>query len=782
MAAPDDTQTAAPPDYPSPQDIQAALAARGVTAAAAAPPPSAAPAAAADPTQDYIRQQLALLQAPLPQIKPDTTPAQGGIVGLLGRIGMALAGGSITDTLSPAQRERAGIRALGDFGTSLMAGSGYYPGKPMFGGLAQGFQGAERSEAGSEQQAASYLGAQQNWQLEQQKLQLERLKEAMPLLQMQYGATIPNPLLAGPAVPGTATGAGKPGGSGVATAPSGATIEPAAFNNATAVRDGLIKRGIDADTATALAANALHESVANPATGRGDKGNSAGLFQWSGPRLQAYTDAYGHPPDGSPLDEQLDFVTRELKGSEASASAQIGQAQGPAAKAAAVSQYYLRPKDTMAEMQRRSATALQLQQQLGGGTGTASAAPSPSGTRFAGPGAPPGSPAAPAAPSTAPDATAPSAAAPAAPGELTFEQFQAQHPIAINAADYTVTPPGLAEARAAQAAAAQQLSLARAGRGGDPNKSLSDYNTATQAVNKLQQDAQAKSLELQQAAQKNALDTQRQLYDAEMQRKQGDEKAAADRAAAVALKTQEGEQAVRLANIQADQQRVTNKEQVTNTANLEGLKTAQKEQADSRDVVAQLAGFRAISDGFGQPGWLQTTKVPGSDKTIAETLGQLGMPLSDTGGVQLLRGGINNLVKTLRQGMAMGSLSDRDLNFIERMGPTEWMDQDTRSAAVGYLQQAYQAKQRFSSDVQKEMSRGKNYGDAMDTADAKQKPFVPAVPADLTAHWTDSSPEWSQRRIQWAQEHEVRPGTLYHLADGKIMVMKSPRALQQGQQ
>ena len=161
--------------------------------AAPPPPPSAAPAAAADPTSDYIRQQLALLQAPLPSVQPDTTPAQGGIVGLLGKIGMALAGGSVTDTLSPGQKERAGLRALGDFGTSLMAGSGYYPGKPMFGGLAQGFEGAARSEAGSEQQAASYLGAQQNWQMEQQKLQLERLKEAMPLLQMQVRGNHPQP-------------------------------------------------------------------------------------------------------------------------------------------------------------------------------------------------------------------------------------------------------------------------------------------------------------------------------------------------------------------------------------------------------------------------------------------------------------------------------------------------------------------------------------------------------------------------------------------------------------
>jgi hypothetical protein len=222
------------------------------------------------------------------------------------------------------------------------------------------------------------------------------------LYKQQLGAKALDAVYPGPSASTAPAGGGTTSG-GVATAPAG-TIEPAAFNNATAVRDGLIKRGVDPDTATALAANALHESIANPATGRGDRGNSAGLFQWAGPRLQAYTDTYGHSPDGSPLDEQLDNVVRELKGSEAAAAAKISEAQGPAAKAAAVSQYYLRPKDTQGEMQRRSATALQLQQQIGGGTQTAAAptggvAARTGGTDTAGPGAgpvaPPGSTAAP---------------------------------------------------------------------------------------------------------------------------------------------------------------------------------------------------------------------------------------------------------------------------------------------------------------------------------------------------------------------------------------------------
>jgi hypothetical protein len=173
---------------------------------------------------------------------------------------------------------------------------------------------------------------------------------------------------------------GRPGygastGAAPGTAAAPGTIEPDAQTRAMAVRDGFIKRGMDPDTATAFAANALHESAANPNTGPGDGGASQGLFMWNGPRNTAFQQIYGHTPQGAPLDEQLDFVMHELNGSESLARDRINQAQGVAGKAAQVSEAYLRPKDTAPEMQRRSATALQLQRQLGGGAGTASTAP-----------------------------------------------------------------------------------------------------------------------------------------------------------------------------------------------------------------------------------------------------------------------------------------------------------------------------------------------------------------------------------------------------------------------
>jgi hypothetical protein len=658
--------------------------------------------------------------------------------------------------MSPAQSETAGLRSLRDFGTSLIAGSGYYPGKPALGAFAEGFQGAERSQRGSEQQAAATLAAQQQYSAGQQEQYLQRLKMALPLLQMQYGATIPNPLLSAntPAVPGTAGGAGTP----TRSAPLTPFIAKNLPTGVTPAEDQMVRTVIGEAGGEPLTGQQGVAAVIKNRMAAGKQDAQSVIFApnqfepWNNPATRAKLE--GIDPGSQQYQDVLNKAVRPVMS---------GDAQDPTGGA---TNFY-------------SPTA---QKALGRDTPTWAAGQTPSsvigghqfyklpfgpGTQYAGPGAPPGGPAGSAAPSTAPDTTTPPAASPA-PGEQSFEQFQAAHPMPVDPATYTVTPPGLAEAKAAQAAAAQQLSLARAGRGGDPNKSLSDYNTATQAVNKLQQDAQAKSLELRQAAEAKAVETQRQLYDAAMLRKQGDEKAAADRA-----------HAIELAKLNADLTRQTNKDTVVNTTNQKGLETAQQEQHDTGNIVAQLDGFRALSDNVEQPKLWQNVSLPGMKATIAETLGSLGLPLSDTGAVQLLRSGINGLVSTLRQGMPMGSLSDTDLKFIERLGPTEWMDKDTRSAVVGYLKQAYQAKNRFSFDVQKEMSRGKSYGDALDAANQNRKPFVPAVPAELSAHWTDPDPNWAQQRLKWAQDNDIRPGTLYHLNNGAVMVAKSPP--QQGQ-
>ena len=699
-----------------------------------------------------IAQQL-MQQPTLPQ--PDRTPVSRGWLSLLGE---ALGGGTMTDVMSPGQKETAGLRALRDFGTSLIAGSGYYPGKPALGAFAEGFQGAERSQRGSEEGAAAYLAAQQQYAAGQQQQYLERLKVAVPLLRAGAAGAVPNLLLGGGAVPGTSGGAGGGGYEG-----SIAGIEGTGKNkNSSASGVGQFLDSTWSDFAAANPDLFKGMTPAQVMAAKSDPGLGAKAITWLAQRNAGVLSGAGATPTGQSLG------IAHYIGPTAAAKVMAAPDNAPVSS-------FVSPDAVQANKEIAAGlTVGQLKQRYAKVPDPGFLAP-PKPVKVAGPGAPTGGATAPDVPWDVPaggeaatppaDATAPATATPVPAAPLSFADFQKQNPI-------PTTPEEQATLDALQRVKQQTaVELQNA-----PTTGVDRVKTV-QAAREAADNLATATRQIQDAHTAHQV----ALYNAEMTRRQGDERAAADRAAQIALKEQEGKQAITLANVQGDVQRATNKEQVINTANLEGLKTAQKEQGEARDVVSQLQGFRAISDGVGQPNWLQTTKLPGSEKTIAETLGQLGMPLSDTGGVQLLRGGINNLVKTLRQGMSMGSLSDRDLNFIERMGPTEWMDQDTRTAAVAYLQQAYQAKQRFTSDVQKEMARGKNYGDAIDAADAKQKPFVPAVPADLSAHWTDNSPEWRDRRIQWAQQNEVHPGTLYHLSNGSIMVMKSPRA-QQGQQ
>ncbi len=124
-------------------------------------------------------------------------------------------------------------------------------------------------------------------------------------------------------------------------------------SGAAAVRDGLIARGLAPDDATALAANAMAESSGQPNAVNPD-GSSRGLFQLTGDRRTAFKTQYGVEPDQASMDQQLDFAVGELKGPENAAYQKIQAATGVADKAAAASQYYLRPADTQGQAVNRA--------------------------------------------------------------------------------------------------------------------------------------------------------------------------------------------------------------------------------------------------------------------------------------------------------------------------------------------------------------------------------------------------------------------------------------------
>lgn len=158
-----------------------------------APPPDAAPAA----TPDMLGQALQLAQqyGLMPQMpQRDTTPVSRSWTSLLGE---ALGGGPPVSGMTDAEKETAGHHALMNFGTGLMAASRYSPGQTIFSNLAQGFQGAQRGEIGSEQLALQQLGAQQGWAQQQAQNRVEAIKAALPFLRLQAAQGMPNPLAGG---------------------------------------------------------------------------------------------------------------------------------------------------------------------------------------------------------------------------------------------------------------------------------------------------------------------------------------------------------------------------------------------------------------------------------------------------------------------------------------------------------------------------------------------------------------------------------------------------------
>ena len=154
---------------------------------APAPPPPLP--AGVDP--DMLRNALAYLNQTPPPVTVDQTPVDtsgfgGKFRNVIGILGNALGGGGDEGIpQSPTQKEDAGIRALMRFGTGLMAASHYVPGQTAFSNLAAGFQGAADSEQDSQRTSAALLGARQQYQEQQQQQAIERIKTALPLLQLQ---------------------------------------------------------------------------------------------------------------------------------------------------------------------------------------------------------------------------------------------------------------------------------------------------------------------------------------------------------------------------------------------------------------------------------------------------------------------------------------------------------------------------------------------------------------------------------------------------------------------
>lgn len=135
-----------------------------------------------------------------------------------------------------------------------------------------------------------------------------------------------------------------------AVAPVASTTTPMDITpNGAAIRSGLIQRGLPEHVADGFLMNFKDESGLNPGLNEvapivpGSRGGF-GLAQWTGPRrvgLEQYAAKLGKPV--SDINTQLDYLSDELKGSEASAGNAILATKTPGEAAATIARSFLRP-------------------------------------------------------------------------------------------------------------------------------------------------------------------------------------------------------------------------------------------------------------------------------------------------------------------------------------------------------------------------------------------------------------------------------------------------------
>ena len=202
-------------------------------------------------------------------------------------------------------------------------------------------------------------------------------------------------------------------------------------------------------------------------------------------------------------------------------------------------------------------------------------------------------------------------------------------------------------------------------------------------------------------------------------------------------------------NVNAQQTRLTNREQVDNEQR-KGVYTAlNTESLAINDRLASLNNLREMSHQIG-PG----TAL--SDQQV-DFLVKMGVGSSDfvkrMGSIQAFRSAANIAVKDLRSGLAMGGMSDRDLTFIENMIPNARQSPYTRELIIGMISRGQERKQQMLTDIQTRMAGGTAPTQAIQEARKNAPPLFAQAPDDLDN-------KTAQERADWFRDN-MTPGTLY---------------------
>ena len=765
-----------------------------------------------------LEEQLQTLATQLTDTTPATLPAMprqsaddgggGGWTGLLGDVGEVLSGGqSPTYRLRGSERAAAGSRALLNFGINMMMASGPQRYRPdLFTGFASGLQGAQQSMDLDQQRAAA--AARENYTqrmelaklgVEQSKDKIERAKAALTLLQMQQRST---PLPGDPNVYG-----GGPGGSG------GGSYETAVAGiegTGKDPRSSAVSGFIDSTWQSFVQANPDQFKGMTPEqvmAARNDPKMVAKATNWYAQQNVAALKDAGITPSG----QTLGLAHRLGPG----AATKVLQAPDGDVVAK-----YLSPEAVKANPAFSTMTVGDLKRQYAGvpnpsflGTTTATSgattpppykvattgavppppsqappAPEPlpldaakvqadktgqsvpvagSPGLFAHPGGNVG-PARPAATSTATTTAAATVPQQPEPKPGSVEAYVKEHAAYLVPDDATraswstsLTPEQEANIRlqkqqAQTALAAQYAKDRRGDKDVDIQGAQLKLVEAETAENTLRENARKQGQEAEAKWKAERLKELTAAHAAEQAAITGETKAQADH-----------RRALELQEAQQEGQFVTDQK-----------KKFGDSQQGAYDQLDSLQTLRQLSDAI--PG--QATLTPG----VRDFLVRFGFTpdglTSESARVQAFESALSRTVVELRKGVQMGQLSDRDLSFIQNMGPQAMQNPETRAAIIGHLITAANRKAQYIERVNELYGGGKaaggmSWSDAVRQARKDVPEFVvPTIPDELMPGYRPKGRDPSipgpvvdntQARRAWIKDHVPRGG-LVRLPDGTM--------------
>jgi hypothetical protein len=683
--------------------------------------------------EEQIQELLTSQQAPVLPTLPRGSPDDGTRPGLLGRIGSVLAGGqSPTYRLRGREEDAAGSRALLNFGLNMLQASGPARVRPdLLSAAATGLQGAQQSMDLDQRRAAAV--AQQDYAqrmdlaklgVEQNRDKLERLKAMIPLLQMQNRPVIN--------ADGSVSTAGATGGGG---AGGGAAPGALQFTGDKAKDEALIIQRESKGDPTAL----NYVAQADP-TARARGATASGLHGFVDSTWKEGLQMIGGDPAKYPtaasapeaVQRQVFSAVYDKRGTAPWDPSKWGQ-----------------------NWVKNAAGGYDLVKTGTGGTSTPPPAgpPGARGTQVA-TATPTTATDATTAPTTAPAATTltpATAAAPPATGPLaglpTFDDFSKQNLAKPTPEEEALwrTPMAPEEEKNLRDGLKRLQSSVDAARASFNAPGSKEGEGTYQTAQKAYTDQENLLAQRQREALKVGDDRKAKWFEGERKR----------------VENLYGEL------VKSNATLLTNREAVDNEDKKHTYQKLTEQTTAAGNRINALEGLRDLHRQVGSAGstaLLGNIKIPGTDLTALDIMTSTGWgskeQLSKMSLLQAYNTAANLAVREMREGMAMGGMSDRDLTFIQNMIPRLSASPEMRELGISLLVSAQERARDMNVKIRGYMQGGMNSTEATARAQKEQPSLFPQVPQDR---------DTPAKRIEWMKDH-VPAGHAFRHRDGKVDV------------